>query len=1037
MTVSASFPLSFKGPLGQLQRYFSEHQIYRALNFLNQDNIIEFQFNRDSQLAKIVFIDSEQGFKTVNTCLKWPPKNSISGTCDCQHSDCVHLAALALHCKVKLEAVAPGIGQIRQQQDLITTFAEWIQRQEHDPFPNMARHRVVYILDYDQDNKQFFLTLHKAYLSKQEQLQIKADVSNSLLNQKQPPKFISLSDKKAFYLMQQSGFHDVHRIPLGDDSSCLKLLQTIIATKRCFWRACYRPPLQFETVDFLTFKRLSADSKALFSGCLFSLQHNMLIRLKKPSSKATAKSLTGKIKPILKIKTHSFQFPWEPHQGGDLDIAHILFEHQQGIFSTEDLSSEQWQVKPDILRQVAYYSYQVERIPSVTACFEPPISEHFSINDRYLEGEFCDWAALLHGLQNAGWRLKFDQTFRLRQKLQTNWYAQLNHRADKEQSWFDLELGVKIDGKTVNLLPQLVNAIQSGQLKQLKERLTLPLGNGENIGVEHQKVKQIATVLTELYDPDALQDQQLHFPSNQSLRLSQLDNLWASTTTKAETQSTALTWQGDTWLKDKAESLKNIKQLDKVNPPDALVAELRPYQQTGLAWLQFLSKNQLGGILADDMGLGKTLQTIAHILLQKQTGLMNRPCLVVTPTSLIGNWLAECQRFAPSLKTIALIGKTRVNLFNKIQHFDVVITSYGTLLRDIEVLSRQSFHLHILDEAQAIKNSKAKISKTVRSINSELRLCLSGTPIENHLGELWSLVEFLLPGFLGSEKQFQKIYQQPIEKQHDQERLNDLRNRLSAVILRRKKSQVAKELPSKNEIIEHIELDEMQANFYESVRLSMAKEMQQLSKGKQINRILLGNALLRLRQICCHPALLDIDGSKQLNSAKLNWLRTVLPEMLAEGRRVLLFSSFTSMLALISEMLDELKIKHLKLTGQSSANARSQMIEQFQNQATAVFLISLKAGGAGINLTAADTVIHFDPWWNPAAEQQASDRAHRIGQDKKVFVYKLITKGTVEEKIHQLQKHKQQLADDMLQQNSFIQQILSTAQWQEMFEPIG
>lgn len=1036
MTVSTSFPLSFKGPLGQLRRHFSERQVYDALNFLNKDNIIDFQFNDSSQVAKIVFIDSAQGFKAVNTVIKWPPGASIAGTCDCQSSNCVHLTALALHCKVKLEAVAPGIGQVRQQQDLITTFADWIQRQEHDPFPNMARHRVVYILDYDRDKQQFFLTLHKAYLSKQEQLQIKTDITNGLLDQKQPPKFVSLNDKKAFYLMQQLGFHDTHRIPL-ENASCLKLLQTIIAGKRCFWRACYRPPLQLEEVDLPTFTKLAADSEQVFSECVFSLQHNLLIYLQKSSSATKPKPLSGKIRPVLKITSRQLQFAWETKQSYTFDLAQILFEHQLGSFSIEDLNSGQWQVKPEILQQVAHYSYQVERMPSIAACFEPPISEHFSINDRYLEGEFCDWAALLHGLQNAGWRLDFEQDFRLRQKLQTNWYAQLNHRADKEQSWFDLELGVKIDGKTVNLLPQLLNAIQSGQLKQLKERLTLPLGNGENIGVEHQKVKQIATVLTELYDPDALQDQQLHLPSNQSLRLSQLNDLWASTTTKSETRSTALTWQGDTWLRDKAESLKNIKQLDKVNPPDALVAELRPYQQTGLAWLQFLSKNQLGGILADDMGLGKTLQTIAHILLQKQTGLMNRPCLVVTPTSLIGNWLAECQRFAPSLKTIALIGKTRVNLFNKIQHFDVVITSYGTLLRDIEVLSRQSFHLHILDEAQAIKNSKAKISKTVRSINAELRLCLSGTPIENHLGELWSLFEFLLPGFLGSEKQFQRIYQQPIEKQHDQERLNDLRNRLSAVILRRKKSQVAKELPSKNEIIEHIELDEMQANFYESVRLSMAKEMQQLSKGKQINRILLGNALLRLRQICCHPALLDIDGSKQLNSAKLNWLKTVLPEMLAEGRRVLLFSSFTSMLTLISEMLDELKIKHLKLTGQSSANARSQMIEQFQNQATAVFLISLKAGGAGINLTAADTVIHFDPWWNPAAEQQASDRAHRIGQDKKVFVYKLITKGTVEEKIHQLQKHKQQLADDMLQQNSSIQQILSTAQWQEMFEPIA
>lgn len=1033
MILSASFPLSFKGPPGQMQLHFSEHQIYRALRFLNQDNIIDFQFNRDSQLAKIIFIDSENGFKTVNTRLKWPLKKTVSGSCDCQDpKGCIHLTALALHCKIKLEAVAPSISQMRQQHDLVGHFSEWIQRQEHDPFPRMARHRVVYLLHYDEQAQQFFLTLHKAYLSKQEQLQIKTDISNALPDKK-PPKFISLSDKKAFYLMQQKGFHDAHRIPL--DTDCLPLLRAIISTNRCFWRACYRPPLQLEAVDLNTFKKHAVSGKRVFSNCTFNLQHNLLIYHQKEPKKSQQKILKGKLKPILKIKTHRFQFPWQTQQSGDLDIAHVLFEHQQGVFSVEELSSSQWLVEQDVLQQVAYYSHQIERLPSVKSCFEPPISEHFSINDRYLEATFCDRAALLHGLQNAGWRLDFDPNFRLRQKLQKNWYVEINHQPTAKQSWFDLELGVKIDGKSVNLLPQLIKAIKSGQLKQLKERLILPLGNGTNIGVEHQKVKQIAAVLTELYDPEGLQGQQLHLPSTQRLRLSQLDDLWSPAASDNE-PSAALTWQGDTWLKDQANSLKNIKQLDKVTPPKALNAELRSYQQTGLAWLQFLSRNQLGGILADDMGLGKTLQTIAHILLQKQQGLAQNPCLVVTPTSLIGNWLAECRRFAPSLKVAALIGKSRVQLFDKMRQFDVLITSYGTLLRDIDILSEQTFHLHILDEAQAIKNSKAKISKTVRSINAELRLCLSGTPIENHLGELWSLFEFLLPGFLGSEKQFQKIYQQPIEKHQNHDRLNDLRNRLSAVILRRKKSQVAKELPAKNEIIEYIELDEMQANFYESIRLSMAKEMRQLSRGKQINHILLGNALLRLRQVCCHPALLKIDGSKQLNSAKLNWLTTVLPGMLAEGRRVLLFSSFTSALKIISETLGDLNIDHLKLTGQSSANARSEMIKQFQNKKTSVFLISLKAGGAGINLTAADTVIHFDPWWNPAAEQQASDRAHRIGQDKKVFVYKLVTKGTVEEKIHRLQKQKQQLADDMLQQNNSIQQILSKTQWQSMFEPI-
>ena len=357
--------------------------------------------------------------------------------------------------------------------------------------------------------------------------------------------------------------------------------------------------------------------------------------------------------------------------------------------------------------------------------------------------------------------------------------------------------------------------------------------------------------------------------------------------------------------------------------------------------------------------------------------------------------------------------------------------------RDHKRLGAMTWHSLVLDEAQAIKNRKTQVAKMAKTIPALHRLCISGTPMENHLGEIWSLFDFLMPGFLATEKLFPQLYQWPIEKEQNTEKLSELQTRLAPFILRRTKQEVAKELPDKNEIIKYIELSDKQAEVYESIRLTMTDEIRQAVRNQQANQILIGNALLRLRQVCCHPALLKLNSVvDEVDSAKLNWLEMVLPNLIEEGRKVLIFSSFTSMLRIIADKLDELNIDHLKLTGKTPSHKRTERINAFQAETVPVFLISLKAGGAGINLTAADTVIHFDPWWNPAAEQQASDRAHRIGQDKQVFVYKLITKGTVEEKIHHLQQQKQLLADNLLSQTANISEILNVHQWQDMLSPL-
>ena len=433
--------------------------------------------------------------------------------------------------------------------------------------------------------------------------------------------------------------------------------------------------------------------------------------------------------------------------------------------------------------------------------------------------------------------------------------------------------------------------------------------------------------------------------------------------------------------------------------------------------MQTLRELGMGGILADDMGLGKTLQTLAHILAEKRAGRLDRPALIVMPTSLIPNWQDEAARFAPELRVLALHGAKRKALFAQIDQHDLVLTTYALLPRDLKQFAARPWHLLILDEAQNIKNPRSKAASAAGQLDAAQRLCLTGTPLENHLGELWSLFNFLMPGWLGDSKTFARNYRTPIEKQGDALRLAHLNARVRPFMLRRSKEQVARELPPKTEITLRIELTDVQRDRYEALRLAMDQkvraEIQRLGLGR--SQLLILEALLRLRQACCDLRLLGDEqaaGYASADSGKLAALLDMLDELISEGRRVLLFSQFTSMLELIAAELSARRIAHVTLTGAS--RDRRAPVEAFQSGRVPVFLISLKAGGAGLNLTAADTVIHFDPWWNPAAEAQASDRAYRIGQDKPVFVYKLIARGSVEEKIQQLQHSKASLARSVL-----------------------
>jgi len=475
----------------------------------------------------------------------------------------------------------------------------------------------------------------------------------------------------------------------------------------------------------------------------------------------------------------------------------------------------------------------------------------------------------------------------------------------------------------------------------------------------------------------------------------------------------------------------------KLDPPPlgALEPVLRPYQKEGVAWMRFLRTNGFGGILADEMGLGKTLQVLAHLdALKKMNDRPDAaPSLIVCPTSLVFNWEAEAAKFTPGLRVLALHGPQRHDKFAQIPRHDLIITSYALLRRDAEQYLGIEFDTLVLDEAQHIKNRQTQNAQAVKTTRARHRLVLTGTPLENSVLDLWSIFDFLMPGYLGTAQDFRERYETAIVRDKNSTAQARLARRLRPFLLRRLKRDVAADLPEKIEQVSYCELGEDQRALYEEVLEAGRREMLN-ADGKPQGRMIVLTTLLRLRQICCDARLLKLDRPAAAPSGKTELFLELLEEALDGGHRVLVFSQFTNMLDLLREELAAQQIACCYLDG--STKDRAQVVEKFQDDPSIpVFLISLKAGGVGLNLTGADTVIHFDPWWNPAVEAQATDRAHRIGQKKVVTSYKLITRGTVEEKILNLQTRKRALTQAMLGDEEQFMQSLSWEEIQELLEP--
>jgi len=608
-------------------------------------------------------------------------------------------------------------------------------------------------------------------------------------------------------------------------------------------------------------------------------------------------------------------------------------------------------------------------------------------------------AERLAALQAMGWRNQVDKDFGPRMVESVGQYDL--KVSDASQGSFSLDFGIEIDGVRHPLLPILMRLHERGGMENariLDGEVIASLDDGRILKLPADRIGRLLAVIEDMIDS----------ASRTTGDTLVLDEGAAHSALDLEDVLTTR-WQDGSAIAANVARFRAVGEMPEAAVPGSFKGSLRPYQQQGVNWLQHLRANDLGGLLADDMGLGKTAQTIAHLVIEEEAGRLDRPALVIVPTTLVPNWSAELARFAPHLRVVVLHGLDRHERRNALTGVHVVITTYTVLSRDIEEMVALPWHMVVLDEAQAIKSATSKATIAVCRLDTRHRLCLSGTPIENHLGELWSQFAFLMPGLLGTRKTFARRFRTPIEKDGDPVRRRQLATRIQPFIIRRTKSAVATELPPKHTILRRITLAPEQRELYETIRAAMQAKVADgiAARGVGQSHILVLDALLKLRQVCCDPRLLKLPSGAP-GSSKLDDMLEMVGEMIAEGRRILLFSQFTSMLDLMKPALTEAGIPFVELRGDTAD--RAEPVRSFEAGEVPLFLISLKAGGRGLNLTSADTVIHYDPWWNPAVEDQASDRAHRIGQTKSVFVYKLIAADTVEERIVDLQERKAALA---------------------------
>ncbi len=1040
--------------LEELKSYFSLNQIEQGFQALKKHIFTVSNIQRNGQRVTAVIPADGKPLRIYIQIQKSNSGLAINGECTCVTGhNCSHVVAVLLKTVV-------------QETDNIPASA---LNAETEAYPANIHHRLLYILTLDA--------------AKPPQLQIKA-VSARLLDNGGytderpykiewiqrgiPPRFLLKTDVEILRLLARTAHkNSLNGLPAND------VLETLLKTGRCYYKRIQSKAMQRGAAVKATPSWLVDDVGNQTIHWLTAMDDLAVFYLDRPWYLDSAKSLCGLVESDLPdalvaalmvlppiapeeaapvVDRWAAQFPQtkipmpkevtvkqlpfvqpKPHlhlynyndtlQG---DIAMLSFQYHGITLGTKQPPA---QLKGDQLLRIQRDDKTESR------CIEQLIRLGFQLNNRRtdeqscycfsLPGESNNWLIFQSQqrskLEEMGWQIEINPNFKHHLAAVDQWFTEVT---PTEGGLFNVTMGIEVSGKRLNLLPALKKLSQELANRQDSQvdntyPIILPLEDGRMLPLPFGRVRFLLDALLELQEGALSHTQQLQLNRFQLTRLTALD--------EAVDNDQKHHWLGDAACKQLAERLQQLDSIPEVTPPINLKTELRSYQQQGLNWLQFLRTYDLAGILADDMGLGKTIQILAHLLLEKEQGRADCPSLIIVPTTLIGNWRKEVQRFTPTLELLILHGSQRHRLFNRIPQYDLILTTYPLLVRDLKQLQQHDYHLLVLDEAQVVKNPKAKASHAIRQLPAKHRICLTGTPMENHLGELWSLFDFILPGLLGTTRQFDSHCRLPIERHADQDAANRLQRRIKPFLLRRTKQAVATELPPKTTILQTVELVGKQRELYEAIRLSVRQRIDQAvdEKGVSGSQIVILDALLKLRQVCCDPGLVKLESARQVEeSAKMRLLMEMLPEMIEEGRRILLFSQFTTMLAIIERAVDKAGIDYVKLTG--STRDRNTPVEQFQSGAIPLFLISLKAGGVGLNLTAADTVIHFDPWWNPAAENQASDRAHRIGQKNPVFVYKFICEETVEERIQTMQARKQRLADGLYEQKGAI-----ASQWTE------
>ncbi|HIC44448.1 MAG TPA: DEAD/DEAH box helicase [Sulfurimonas sp.] len=848
-----------------------------------------------------------------------------------------------------------------------------------------------------------------------------------MFNQYKPPEYIKKEDKEAISLFRLLAEGLKTTAVLKGKLGAL-VLEAAIATSRCYWQRSFKKPLSnandrelklcwkedelyarlhvdvgedtelmdtkpllcvdtvFKTVSKVI-TNLGSDQLALLrsapsvakdevSELSLSLSEKVpMLRIESPQSLELEEYLYKQIKPALFLGMNKGEYSIEMQFEYD-DFSVNAF----GGFNSFVVAEQKIKISRNLEEEASY----INTIQSFG----------FTLSQGFLKTKnMSTWKHFLdslNDLQDQGFVISKRNDF----KLDFQNIKEVSVQVEETSHWFNLRMDINYQDQELQLLPIISKLLEEGIDLDLEDEVYFEVSEDSFLALPSEVLKPILKTFYELLDK----------PNSEGFKLQKfeakvLDNFNDSFKIKDTTK-----------LKTIKEELSKPFELPK--EIEGLQADLRDYQKEGVAWMQFLRRYSFGGILADDMGLGKTIQTLANLQLEKEAGRLNKPSLIIAPTSLLGNWKNEAQKFTPELRVCLYYGSERAKVLDDINKYDILITTYTLANIDSEDLKKQDFYYLILDEAQRIKNAKTAAAKAIKSLNAQYYLALSGTPMENHLGELHSLFDTVMPDFLGSIKTFKALYQNPIEKERNtqvQERLNA---RIKPFMLRRTKQKVAKELPPKTEIVRSITLHKSQAQLYETIRVSMEKSVRETIKemGIGASHISILAALLKLRQVCCDPRLLKIEEAQKVQeSAKLKTLMDLVIELKEEGRKILIFSQFTSMLDIIEDQMIQTKTTYAKLTG--STRKRQEQIDFFDKGEADVFLISLKAGGVGLNLTTADTVIHYDPWWNPAAQDQATDRAYRIGQYKPVFVYKLIVENSVESKIMKMQDDKKALAN--------------------------